>query len=218
MGMIRKNVNRYSMVPVVQYMLDEFLSGLRFDREIIYTADFSPIKEELVEMIYTQPFNLNADWAYTGKAVGVLIAVISKLNPDFDVYGELKPYIEKALREEIPGLAKRAAKKVMGAVKTASGLPVKIDEFINNFESGYYRFKIDYSELIEEIDRVKTFAVRFTAFLIGLGCCLGALLAYEPGAFRFNLLIGLAVPALFTAVFFRSRVSRKKERIREMLK
>jgi predicted unusual protein kinase regulating ubiquinone biosynthesis (AarF/ABC1/UbiB family) len=217
MGLIKKNVNRYALLPVVEFILDEFLAVLRFDREMIYTSDFTPIMDDLIELIYTQPFTLGADWAYAGKTIGVLFAVISRLNPDFNINSDLKPVIEHAMKDEMPFMVKHAAENVLGFVKKAAGMPARIEEFLDSIERGTYRFKVDNSELISEISRMKTFAIRFTSFLIAFGCGLGAILSFEPWSPKFSMLIAAAIPALFIAVFKRNKEARIKDRIRAML-
>ena len=58
LGFIRKDFNRYLLLPAVEYFFGVLAADLKLDRESWLTIDLAPIKENLVEIIYTNPFQI----------------------------------------------------------------------------------------------------------------------------------------------------------------
>ena len=51
LGFIRKNYNRYKLIPVMEYFFGEVFATLKLEREALQSVDLSPVIDEMVELI-----------------------------------------------------------------------------------------------------------------------------------------------------------------------
>ena len=214
LGFIRKNVNRYALLPVVDYFIDVLLDTLKFERESYYKIDFSPIRDELVEIIYTQPFNIPIEWAYIGKTLSGIAGLIAQLKPDFNLYGELKPHAERLIEAGLAGRAARLFAQAKTGLARAAAMPERISGFMDNLEMGYFKMKVDYTEITEKIDEVKGFVIRLISFIVWFTCGISAFVFYGTGRLdAFLLFIALGTVAFLFFIVYRKKSI--KDRIRK---
>ncbi len=166
MGFIRKRANRYSLLPVVDFFMNELLETIKLDRESYYNVDFSPIRDDLAVMIYSQPLTVPIEWAYIGKTVSSLGGLVSQLNPEFNIYGELKPYAGRLVAGGIAETASRLFDSFKKNITISAALPLRVSNFMEEIEGGYFRMKVDYTEMRDKIDEVQAFVVRLISFVL----------------------------------------------------
>jgi predicted unusual protein kinase regulating ubiquinone biosynthesis (AarF/ABC1/UbiB family) len=210
-GFIRKGVNKYSLMPFIEFMLEEVFQYIRLDRESIHTVDFSPIVKDIAKIIYTEPFVIPVHWAYIGKTVGVLAGIISALSPKFKLYEGLRPHMEKVLKENASGTLRKTIEEAQENLKRLLRLPLRASSFMENLEKGYYKIQVDYSEIHEKIDEVKQFIIRLISFLIfsisGFGSYLSFKFSHLDIAYIF---FGTSVISLAVAIFYRMKNQQEK--------
>jgi len=97
LGFLKKEVDIYMLLPVVEYFFTGVLDTVKLERESLQRIDLSPVIDNLIEIIYTQPFRLPYEWAYIGRTVGTLTGIISSIYPEFNIYKELEPYFNVIL-------------------------------------------------------------------------------------------------------------------------
>lgn len=192
LGFIKRSANRYSLLPVVDFFMNELLETMKLDRESYYNVDFSPIRDDLAEMIYTQPLTVPIEWAYIGKAVSSLAGLVSQLNPGFNIYGELKPYAGRLIAGGVAGAAARIYDSVKKNITITAALPTRISNFMEEMEGGYFRVKVDFTEIRDKIDEVKAFVVRLISFVL--------MAISSISCFIFYLEKNFTVAAMFTAI------------------
>jgi len=214
MGFIRRGVNRYSLIPVVQFFIDEVVDEIRLDREAYHAMDFSPIVEDLVKLVYNQPVVLPVEWAFISKTVGVLVGIVSSLYPDIKVYDELKPYAARLMKEDMPELIQENLKRFKDDAVTALQLPRRITNFVESLEHGYYRIPVDYTEIIDKVDDVKIFLVRLVSFTISSFSIVSAYIAWRWHFADLTIIffaisvVGLIVSFLFKRTTLKDRLKR----------
>ena len=211
-GLIRKGVNRYTLLPVLEYFMEELIDVIDFDRESLYTTDLTPVKDDLVELLYSQPLTLPYEWAYIARTIGILIAVTATLSPETNLISEFRDVSKRILKESMPEIVERYVKKIVDSAKTAVTLPGKIDSFMANMERGYYHMKVDYNEVMDKADEIKVFLVRIVAFLVTAGSGAAGLVLYRDNPFAAYIFIGAAITALGVTLFYRRRSGRDKIR------
>jgi|GEM_PF-928972 len=211
MGFIRKNVNRYAMLPIIEFFMNDVLQTINLDRESLNTVDYSPVMGELVEMMYVQPFTLPIDWAFIGKTIGTLIGNISGLNPDFKIYEEMKPYLDQILRKNSDTILSKGFGSVKKTGSLFLNLPKKIDAVVENLERGYLKIKVDYSEINEKIDEVKEFIIRLVSFTIASASGLATYILYNAQMIDMTYItLVIAIVAFGVTIFYRKKTLKQK--------
>ncbi len=214
LGFIRKGVNKYSLLSIVEFFFEKIFETIKLDRESVQTVDFSPIRDELVEIIYSHPFVLPTEWAYIGKTLSSLVWVVAMLNPDFKVYDELMPYADRILKKSRDQIIRKSLENVKGNVKIILSLMGRINNLIESLERGYYRIKIDYGEIHDKIDEFKVFLIKFVACFVSFSGVVGSYIFYAYGRSNVAIFIGIiSILSLVFAVRFRMRFA--KDRIKK---
>ncbi|MCP4134876.1 MAG: AarF/ABC1/UbiB kinase family protein [bacterium] len=206
LGFIRKGVNRYSFMPIMEFFFDEVLDAVKLERESYHTVDLSPIIEDFADIIYSQPIILPVEWAFIGKTIGILVGITAMLNPEIKLYDELRPYIEKLLKENAGLVASKFFKYTKSNIKIITRLPAKLDNFIDNMERGYYKIAVDYKEVIDKVDEVKVFFIKLVSFTVSSATIVSAYYFYT--ADRIDLAIIFFVFSFFSfivSLFYRRR-------------
>jgi predicted unusual protein kinase regulating ubiquinone biosynthesis (AarF/ABC1/UbiB family) len=151
LGFLKKNANIYLFLPIVEYFFDEILETVKLEQSSMDKIDLSPIIDDLVEIIYTQPFRLPYEWAYIGKTVGTLTGIISTLYPDFKLYDELKPYFDKLVNGNIKEILEKGVDFAKVTFNEIIGLPHKVDSLVNKIERGQLKFHVDFEDVDDKI-------------------------------------------------------------------
>lgn len=81
-------------------LLFEQINGDTFDLSFVTSGDNA---EELRDFLYSQPFQLPANTTFLGKAVGTVYGLCLGLDPELDLIGTVKPYIEEVVRSDLRG-------------------------------------------------------------------------------------------------------------------
>ncbi len=217
LGFIRKNVHRYSFLPIADFFIDEILDTFKLERESFYNIDLSPIRDEIVEIIYTQPFTIPIDWAYIGKTLSTVAGLISQLNPDFNLYGELKRHARRILSAGMADRAVRLYDSIKANVSTAAAMPMRISGFMDDLERGYFKIKVDYGEMIDKIDEVKGFVIRVIAFMLSLVSIVSSFVFFNDGrTYEALMFLVLAAAAFLFFLAYKKRL--RRDRIRDFFK
>ncbi len=227
LGFFRKDFNKYSLLPVFEFVFDEIydlFDNIRLDRESIQMSmrkiDFKPILDNLILIMHTNSIMLPTNWVYIGKTIGSLFGLISSLDPDLKIFNELKPYVSDFIKSNYSYLLKKYLNIISSNLNALITLPVKIDEFIGKIESGKISIKVDYDEIREKIDNVKVSFIRSAAFFVFL---LSAVSSYI--FFKFNyrdifiILLVISFSSLLMSVFYRYKSAKDeiKSRIEKMI-
>jgi len=213
LGFIKKGVNRYTLLPVIEYFFGELINTLKLNRESIQTADITPIIDDLVDIIYEQPFILPANWSYIGKTIGTVSGIVSTLNPDFRIYEELLPFAEKFLKDNIFTTTDKAIQNLKSGIFNLHTLPGRANYFIENIERGSYKFAVDTTDINIKIDESAAFMTRFFSFVIAVFSGAGSYICYISGKGSISFIL-LLISCLFMSLFFFYKKHSKKDIIK----
>ncbi len=173
LGFIKKNYNRYKLLPVFEYFFDEVFSTLNLEREAIQSVDFSPVVEEMVELIYRQPIVLPVEWAYIGRAVGTLSGIVSTLNPEFKVANAFEPYLKQIVSSSFAEIVDESKTYAKNYGMRLVNLPLRLSNVVEKVERGDLRFKIELDEIDARIAELKSLFLVTSCTLCSI-ICLGA--------------------------------------------
>lgn len=216
LGFIRKNYNRYKLIPVMEYFFDEVFTSLKIEREALQSVDLSPVVDELVELIYRQPIALPVEWAFLGRTVGTLSGIVATLNPDFKVSDSFEPYLKQIVTSSVAEMVEGSKTYAKNYGMRLVNLPLRLSNVVEKVERGELRFKIELDEVDERIEDIKT------TFLLSL-CVICSVFA--GGAAFITQSLGLISPTVFLGMIavlslgfgLLRRRNRKKDFIRNQL-
>jgi predicted unusual protein kinase regulating ubiquinone biosynthesis (AarF/ABC1/UbiB family) len=146
-------------------LLFEQINGDTFDLSFVTSGDNA---EELRNFLYSQPFQLPANTTFLGKALGTIYGLCLGLDPEIDLIGTAKPYIQEVVLKDLRG---SVFSNVVGEGKSIlKGILPTTKKFISavdKMDSGNLRVKLSSSFEQKLIDTQNKNTQRIIATIIG---------------------------------------------------
>ncbi|MFC6647777.1 ABC1 kinase family protein [Paenibacillus rhizoplanae] len=124
-------------------LLFEQINGDTFDLSFVTSGDNV---EELRNFLYSQPFQLPANTTFLGKAIGTVYGLCTGLDPELDLVGTVKPYVEQVVRRDLRGsVISKVIEDGKGMLKDILPTTKKFISAIDKMDSGGLRVKLSSS-------------------------------------------------------------------------
>jgi ubiquinone biosynthesis protein len=152
---------------------------------------------EFIDLVSTHRIKIHPDLTLLVKVLVVIEGMGRELDPQFDMVGHLRPFLEQALREQhSPGrLVKEMEQAMEGYLTLARNLPRDLKEILNRINRNKFRIDLEHRGLdrfSRELDRS---ANRLSLSLIIAALLIGSSIAMQTN--RGPLLLGLPAFAFF---------------------
>ena len=138
LGFIGKGANTSALERGLSLLLDQYYGmtlGEASDLDIPEVAD------EVGKLLYGQPFQIPAQFAFTGRAISTLIGVSTGLAPDFNLIDIAVPYARKFLglnTEDIGRTIQQLLSQLLETVNTLLKMPHTIERILTKLEAGQF--------------------------------------------------------------------------------
>ncbi|HYX51348.1 MAG TPA: AarF/ABC1/UbiB kinase family protein [Ktedonobacteraceae bacterium] len=138
LGFIGKGANLSAIERGLSLLLEQFY-GLTLGeaREM----DIPEVSEEIAKLLYGQPFQIPAQFAFTGRAISTLVGVSTGLAPDFNFIDVAVPYARKFLglnTEDIGKTIQQLLSQLLETVNTLLKMPRTIERILTKLEAGEF--------------------------------------------------------------------------------
>lgn len=126
--------------------------------------------KEFGDLMFEMPFQAPENIILLGRCVNILSGMCMALDPQFDIWKSILPYVTKLVNTEMGSTAKTVLDEVLNVLRVLISLPTKADHLITKLEQG--RLEIRIPTLVREMEgyhrsqRRMTKAVIFAAFLL----------------------------------------------------
>jgi predicted unusual protein kinase regulating ubiquinone biosynthesis (AarF/ABC1/UbiB family) len=141
LGFIGEGANIAVIERGVSIMMEQYYGmTLGEAREI----EIPEVTEDVGRLLYGQPFQIPAQFAFTGKAIGTLIGVATGLAPDFNFVDVATPYARKFLGLDAEGIGQTAQQiftSLLDSARIMLTLPRSIEQLINKLDTGQIEVK-----------------------------------------------------------------------------
>jgi len=138
LGFIGKGANTSALELGLSLLLDQYYGmTLGEAREM----NVPEVADEVGKLLYGQPFQIPAQFAFTGRAVGTLIGVSTGLAPDFNLIDVAVPYARKFLglnTEEIGKTIQQLLSQLLETVNTLLKMPRTLERILTKLEAGEF--------------------------------------------------------------------------------
>jgi predicted unusual protein kinase regulating ubiquinone biosynthesis (AarF/ABC1/UbiB family) len=142
LGFIGEGADMISIERGMALMMEQYY-GMTLGE--VRNLDFSEVSHELDQLLYGQPFQIPAQLAFTGRAVGTLVGVSTGLAPDFNFVDVATPYARKFLGLDAAGIGQttqQVLSQVLEASRTLLTLPHAIEQLISKIDAGQVEVKV----------------------------------------------------------------------------
>src|SRR5579863_2018198 len=142
LGFIGEGANMAAIERGMALMLEQYYGmtlGEARDLEIPEVAD------DVGRLLYGQPFQIPAQFAFTGRAIGTLVGVSTGLAPDFNFVDVATPYARKFLGLDAEGAGQTIQELLRQLLETGRvllTLPRSLEHVITKLETGQIEVKL----------------------------------------------------------------------------
>lgn len=153
LGFIAEDANRDALEQVIAALLGRF-SGVPLSQ--LGQVGPNQALEDVGDALYDQPFRLPAQFAFVGRAVGMLSGLTAALTPNFNVLEVAAPHAQKLISEfggggilgmlgatSIEDLAKNLARDGLSIARSITRLPRQLDRLLEKADRGELRIIIE---------------------------------------------------------------------------
>jgi predicted unusual protein kinase regulating ubiquinone biosynthesis (AarF/ABC1/UbiB family) len=142
LGFIGKGANLAALESGLRALLEQFY-GMTLGE--VRELDYPEVAEEIGKLLYGQPFQIPAQYAFLGRAVSTLVGVSTGLAPEFDFIDCATPYARKFLGLNIESLrqtTQQLLSQMVQAISTLLRLPRSFERILTKLEAGQLEMRI----------------------------------------------------------------------------
>lgn len=142
LGFIGEGANIIAIERALSIMLEQYYGmTLGQAREL----DIPEVTEDVGKLLYGQPFQIPAQFAFTGRAIGTLVGVSTGLAPEFNFVDVATPYARKFLGLDAEN-AGQTIQEILGQLletgRILLKLPRSLEQVITRLETGQIEVKL----------------------------------------------------------------------------
>lgn len=143
LGFIGEGANMTAIERGMALMLEQYYGMTLGEARDL---DIPDVADDVGRLLYGQPFQIPAQFAFTGRAVSTLVGVSTGLAPDFNFVDVATPYARKFLGLDAEGVSQTIQdilRQLLEAGRVLLKLPVELERVINKLDSGQIEVKTD---------------------------------------------------------------------------
>src|SRR6266702_4525873 len=142
LGFIGEGANMTAIERAMALMMEHYYGmTLGEAREL----EIPEVSRDVENLLYGQPFQIPAQFAFTGRAIGTLIGVSTGLAPEFNFVEVATPYARKFLGLDAEGAEqtlKQLFSQLLDTGKVLLTLPRSLEQVITRLETGEIEVKL----------------------------------------------------------------------------
>src|SRR5712691_449551 len=142
LGFIGDGANLQSIERGMSIMMEQYF-GLSLGE--VRQLDIPEVAQDVENLLYGQPFQVPAQFAFTGRAVGTLVGVSTGLSPDFNFVEIATPYARKFLgldAESAQQTLQQLFSQLLDTGRVLLTLPHSLEQLITRIEAGQIEVKL----------------------------------------------------------------------------
>ena len=143
LGFIGEGANMAAMERGVSLMMEQYYGMTLGEAR---DMDIPEVAQDVENMLYGQPFQIPSQFAFTGRAIGVLVGVTTGLSPDFNFVEIATPYARKFLGLDAEGAGETLQdifNQVLETGRILLTLPRSLEQVITKLETGQIEVKMN---------------------------------------------------------------------------
>jgi predicted unusual protein kinase regulating ubiquinone biosynthesis (AarF/ABC1/UbiB family) len=142
LGFVGEGANLSSIEQAMSLMLDQYM-GMSLGQ--MRHVDMHEAGQDIMNLLYGQPFHIPAQFAFTGRAVGTLLGVSTGLSPDFNFLEVATPYAQRFIGFDSRGVGETAQEiltQLLSASRTLLALPGSVERLITKIDTGQVEIRL----------------------------------------------------------------------------
>jgi predicted unusual protein kinase regulating ubiquinone biosynthesis (AarF/ABC1/UbiB family) len=142
LGFVGQDANKAAIEQGMNLMMEQYFGMTLGEARDL---DMPEVAEDVSRLLYGQPFQIPAQFAFTGRAISTLIGVATGLAPEFNFVEVATPYARKFLGLDAGGInqmLRSLPTQMLEMGRLMLRLPGAVEHLINHLESGQIEVKM----------------------------------------------------------------------------
>jgi predicted unusual protein kinase regulating ubiquinone biosynthesis (AarF/ABC1/UbiB family) len=142
LGFIGEGANMVALERGIALMMEQYYGMTLGEARNLEIPD---VAQDVSQLLYGQPFQIPAQFAFTGRAISTLVGVATGLAPQFNFVDVATPYARKFLDLDAGGVAEMLRKLPEQALETGRlllRLPKSLEQLITRLETGQIEVRL----------------------------------------------------------------------------
>lgn len=142
LGFIGQGANIPALERAVAIMMERYYGMTLGEARNLEIPD---VMDDVGQLMYGQPFQIPAQFAFTGRAIGTLVGVATGLAPDFNFVDVATPYARKFLNLDTHGLSemmRNLPSQALDMGRLLLKLPKAVEHLITRLETGQIEVRL----------------------------------------------------------------------------
>jgi predicted unusual protein kinase regulating ubiquinone biosynthesis (AarF/ABC1/UbiB family) len=147
LGFIGENANTAAIERGMELMMSQYYGMTLGEARGL---DFRDVAREIDSLLYGQPFQIPAQFAFTGRAIGTLVGVATGLAPSFNFVEVATPYARRFLGLDADNIGQTVQELLGQLLETGRKLlelPSSIERVMTKIETGQFEVKVSELQL-----------------------------------------------------------------------
>ncbi|HEY7414136.1 MAG TPA: AarF/ABC1/UbiB kinase family protein, partial [Ktedonobacteraceae bacterium] len=147
LGFIGPGANLAAIERALGLMLEQYY-GMTLGE--VKDMSLPDVVSEIDSLLYGQPFQIPAQFAFTGRAIGTLVGVATGLAPEFNFVEVAVPYARRFLNLDAEGASQTMQEILVQLIDTGRMLlavPGTLERVLNKMETGQFEVKVSELQL-----------------------------------------------------------------------
>jgi len=147
-------------------------------REMSYDEMYQ-FAEQFRDVMYSMPFQLPENMLLLGRTISILSGMCTGLDPDFNLWGQIAPYVGKLVADEVGSNWRVWLDEIGNIVKELIALPSQAGRVLGQVERG--GLTVQAPSINRQIYGVERAINRLTAGIVFAGFLVGSVILYDAG-------------------------------------
>jgi len=142
LGFIGEGANMLALERGIALMMEQYYGMTLGEAR---NLDIPDVAQDVGQLLYGQPFQIPAQFAFTGRAISTLVGVATGLAPSFNFVDIATPYARTFLNLDTGGIAEMLRKLPAQALETGRllvRLPAALEQLITRLETGQIEVRL----------------------------------------------------------------------------
>ncbi|GAC1382813.1 MAG: AarF/UbiB family protein [Ktedonobacteraceae bacterium] len=143
LGFIGEGANMVAIERAMSLMMEQYYGMTLGEARELEIPD---VAQDVENLLYGQPFQIPAQFAFTGRAIGTLIGVSTGLSPEFNFVEVATPYARKFLGLDAEGAGQTIQEllnQLLATGRILLTLPRSLEQVITKIETGQIEVRLN---------------------------------------------------------------------------
>lgn len=181
MGLLLPGADLDRLEKATQRVFEQFWGKSTSEIVSLSQQEARAFAAEFSDLLYDMPFQIPENLILMGRSLGILSGICAGLDPDFNVWTLVMPYVRRLVEEEEGGERRSVIiEEALGILRVLVSLPTRADALIQRIEQG--RLEVQVPELKSQLTRLERRVQRLVGAILFASFFTGAVQLYLAGA------------------------------------